>query len=218
MKVNNDITPFKAILNDMYAKDISKKIRSVYREKQRQGEYICSIPAYGYKKDKNKKNKLVIDNKVTNVVKKIFEMYANGLGSKLIAKYLNDNHYLSPKGYRKTGIVKDDNIEEYKWNPTTLCDMLKNEVYIGNTVQNKKSVISYKVKKVRKVDKQNQIRVENTHEAIIDKNIFDKVQLFHKNRAQNTARKYDYLFRGLLYCKHCRKKNANCIKSTSWSK
>ena len=202
--VNNDITPFKAILNDMYAKDISKKIRSVFKEKQKQGEYICSTPAYGYKKDLINKNKLVIDEKVVDVVRKMFEMYANGMGSKLIVKYLNDNHYLSPKGYRKTGIVQDENKEDYNWNATTLCDMLRNEVYIGNTVQNKKSVISYKVKKVRKVDEALQIRVDNTHEPIIDKDTFYKAQILHNNRSQNSSKKYDYLFSGLIFCKHCR--------------
>lgn len=75
------------------------------------------------------KNKLVIDYNVADVVKKIFDMYVNGTGSKLIVKYLNDNHYLSPSGYRKTGIIQDENKTNYFWNATTLCNMLKNEVY-----------------------------------------------------------------------------------------
>ena len=94
----------------------------------------------------NNKNKLVIDFNVADIVKKIFDMYANGTGTKLIVQYLNDNHYLSPLGYRKTGIVQAKNRTNYLWNATTLCNMLKNEVYIGNTVQNKVSVVSYKVK------------------------------------------------------------------------
>lgn len=104
---NNDITPFKAIMNDYYAKDISKKIRSVLKEKQKQGEYMCSTPAYGYKKHSTIKNKLIVDEQVRNVVEKIFEMYVNGYGSNDIAKFLNSNKYLSPSGYRKTGIVQD---------------------------------------------------------------------------------------------------------------
>ena len=155
---------------------------------------------------------------MVDVVRKMFEMYASGKGSKLIVKYLNDNHYLSPTGYRKTGIVQDENKEGYNWNATTLCDLLRNEVYIGNTVQNKKSIVSYKVKKIRRIDKEMQIRVENTHEPIIDKDTFEKAQLLHNNRAQNSAKKYDYLLSGLMYCKHCRKKNASCIKGTSRSK
>ena len=129
-------------------------------------------------------------------------MYVNGIGSKLIVKYLNDNHILSPFGYRKTSIVKDKNTN-FKWNATTLSNILKNEVYIGNTIQNKVSVVSYKVKKVRKVEQEKYIRVNNTHEAIIDKDIFEKVQIMHKKRSKKVIKQYDYLLRGLIYCKHC---------------
>ena len=203
---NNDITPFKAVMNDMYAKDISKKIRSVYKEKQKSGEYLCSIPAYGYKKHPTIKNKLIIDDQVRAIVEKIFDMYANGYGSVEIVKFLNSNQYLSPTGYRKTGIVQDKNKTGYNWNEVTLCNILKNEVYIGNTIQNKKSVISYKVKKIKTVEKENQIRVDNTHESIIDKDIFEKVQCIIERRGTNTKLKYDYLLRGLLYCYHCKRK------------
>ncbi len=213
--INNDITPFKAIMNDMYAKDISKKIRSVYKEKQRQGEYLCSTTAYGYKKHPTIKNKLVIDQNVANVVKKIFDMYVNEHGSSEIVQFLNNNSYLSPTGYRKTGIVQDKNKTGYNWNEVTVCNMLKNEVYIGNTVQNKKTVISYKVKKIRSVEKQNQIRVNNTHESIIDKDTFDKVQCILEKRGTNTQLKYDYLLRGLLYCYHCKRKLQIVFKKNS---
>ena len=212
---NNDITPFKAIMNDMYAKDISKKIRSVYKEKQKNGEYMCSIPAYGYKRHPNIKNKLIIDEQVKDIVEKIFNMYANGHGSKEIVNYLNTNKYLSPLGYRKTGIVQDENKTEYNWNEVTLCNMLRNEVYIGNTVQNKKSVISYKVKKTKTVEKENQIRVNNTHEAIIDKDTFEKVQQILGKRGANTKLKYDYLLRGILYCYHCKRKLQIVLKNNS---
>ena len=158
---------------------------------------------------------MVIDNNVADIVRKIFNMYVNGIGSKLIVEYLNKNQYLSPSGYRKTGIVQNKNKMNYFWNATTVCDMLRNEVYIGNTVQNKVSVVSYKVKKLRKVEKEKHIRVENTHEAIIDKDVFEKAQIIHKERAKKVVKQYDYLLRGLIYCKHCRLANANCIKSKS---
>ena len=93
--------------------------------------------------------------------------------------------------------------------------MLKNEVYIGNTIQNKKSVISYKVKKIRTVEKENQIRVDNTHEAIIDKDTFEKVQCIIEKRGTNTKLKYDYLLRGLLYCYHCKRKLQIVLKKNS---
>ena len=212
---NNDITPFKAIMNDMYAKDISKKIRSVLKEKQKQGEYMCSIPAYGYKRHPTIKNKLTVDEHVRDIVEKIFSMYANGHGSVEIVNFLNKNKYLSPTGYRKTGLVQDENKTSYNWNEVTLCNMLKNEVYIGNTVQNKRSIISYKVKKFRTVDKEEHIRVENTHEAIIAKDIFEKVQCIIEKRGTNTKLKYDYLLRGLLYCYHCKRKLQIVLKKNS---
>ncbi len=213
--INNDITPFKAIMNDYYAKDISKKIRSVLKEKQKQGEYMCSIPAYGYKRHPSKKNKLIIDMQVRDVVEKIFDMYANGHGSQEIVNYLNANKYLSPTGYRKTGIVQDENKISYNWNEVTICNMLKNEVYIGNTIQNKRTVISYKVKKFRTVAKNEYIRVNNTHEAIIDKDTFEKVQCIIEKKGTNTKLKYDYLLRGLLYCYHCKRKLQIVLKKNS---
>ena len=212
---NNDITPFKAIMNDLYAKDISRKIRSVYKEKQKSGEYLCSIPAYGYKKHPTIKNKLIIDDQVRTIVEKIFDMYANGRGSVEIVKFLNSKQYLSPTGYRKTGIVQDKNKTGYNWNEVTLCNMLKNEVYIGNTIQNKRSVISYKVKKIKTVEKENQIRVDNTHESIIDKDVFERVQCIIEKRGTNTKLKYDYLLRGLLYCYHCKRKLQIVLKKIS---
>ena len=203
---NNDITPFKAILNDMYAKDISKKIKSVIREKQKNGEYMCSTPPYGYKRHSSIKNKLVIDEKVADVVRKIFEMYDNGVGSVLITKYLNDNHYLPPRAYRQIGKVIDENDFEHNWNEVAIMAMLKNEVYIGNSIQNKRVSISYKVKKLKNISEAEQIRVNNTHEPIIDKDVFERVQCLAKARGTNTKLKYEYLFRGLLYCKHCGRK------------
>ena len=212
---NNDITPFKAIMNDMYAKDISKKIRSVLKEKQKNGEYMCSIPAYGYKRHPTIKNKLIVNEQVRYVVEKIFDMYANEHGSVEIVNYLNNNHYLSPTGYRKTGLIQDKNKNGYNWNEVTLCNMLKNEVYIGNTIQNKRSIISYKVKKFKKVNKEEHIRVDNTHEAIIDKDLFEKVQCIFERRGTNSKLKYDYLLRGLLYCYHCKRKLQIVLKKNS---
>ena len=188
----------------------------MFLKKNKSKENIYVVRQHiGYKKDSTNKNKLVIDNNVADIVRKIFNMYVNGIGSKLIVEYLNKNHYLSKSGYRKTGIIQNENKKNYFWNAITVCDMLRNEVYIGNTVQNKVSVVSYKVKKLRKVEKEKHIRVENTHKAIIDKDVFEKAQIIHKERAKKVVKQYDYLLRGLIYCKHCRLANANCIKSKS---
>lgn len=179
-------------------------------------ESICvAFQHIGYKRHPSIKNKLIVDEQVKYIVEKIFDMYANGHGSMEIVNFLNKNKYLSPTGYRKTGMVQDENKTSYNWNEVTLCNMLKNEVYIGNTVQNKRSIISYKVKKFRTVDKEEHIRVENTHEAIIDKDTFDKVQCIIEKRGTNTKLKYDYLLRGLLYCYHCKRKLQIVLKKNS---
>jgi len=179
-------------------------------------ESICvAFQHIGYKRDPSIKNKLIIDQQVKDIVAKIFDMYANGDGSVEIMNYLNANKYLSPTGYRKTGVIQDKNKSNYDWNEVTLCNMLKNEVYIGNTIQNKKSVVSYKVHKMRTVEKENQIRVNNTHEPIIDKGTFEKVQCILEKRGTNTKLKYDYLLRGLLYCYHCKRKLQIVLKKNS---
>ena len=179
-------------------------------------ESICVVFQHiGYKRHPSVKNKLIIDEKVKDIVEKIFDMYSNGHGSVEIVNYLNTNKYLSPTGYRKTGIVQDENKTSYDWNEVTLCNMLKNEVYIGNTIQNKKTVVSYKVKKIRTVEKKNQIRVNDTHEPIIDKDVFEKVQCILEKRGTNTKFKYDYLLRGLLYCYHCKRKLQIVLKNNS---
>lgn len=169
----------------------------------------------GYKRHPSIKNKLIIDEKVKNIVEKIFDMYANGHGSVEIVNYLNTNKYLSPTGYRKTSVIQDEKKTKYDWNEVTLCNMLKNEVYIGNTVQNKKSIVSYKVHKIRTIEKENQIRVDNTHESIIDKDTFEKVQCIIDKRGTNAKLKYDYLLRGLLYCYHCKRKLQIVLKKNS---
>lgn len=179
-------------------------------------ESICVVFQHiGYKRHPSIKNKLIIDENVKGIVEKIFDMYINRHGSVEIVNYLNSNKYLSPTGYRKTSLVQDENKINYNWNEVTLCNMLKNEVYIGNTVQNKKSIVSYKVHKIRTVEKENQIRVNNTHEAIINKDTFEKVQFILEKRGTNTKLKYDYLLRGLLYCYHCKRKLQIVLKKNS---
>lgn len=181
------------------------------KNKRMESIYVAHLHI-GYKKNPNIKNTLIVDENVRDIVKKIFNMYANGYSSNEIVSNLNFNKYLSPNGYRKTGKVQDET--NFKWNEVTICNMLKNEVYIGNTVQNKKSVVSYKVKKIRTVEEKNQIRVNNTHEAIIDKDKFEKVQRILQKRGTDSKFKYEYLLRGLLYCHHCKRKLQIVLKNS----
>ncbi len=192
-----------------------KKLEVCIKKNKRMANICAAFQHIGYKKHPTIKNKLIVDDKVKEIVQRNFAMYENGYGSSEIVNYLNKNKYLSPTGYRKTGLVQDENKIGYDWNEVTLCNMLKNEVYIGNTIQNKRTVVSYKVHKIRTVEKENQIRVNNTHEAIIDKDTFEKVQCILEKRGTNTKLKYDYLLRGLLYCYHCKRKLQIVLKKNS---
>ena len=120
---NNDVTPFKAIINDMYAKDISKKIKGVYKEKELKGEYLGSIAPYGYKKSESEKNKLVIDQNVAYVVKRIFELYSSGYGFQRIATYLDKEGIIPPSRYLNLKHQRNT------WNPKSIRAILVNEAY-----------------------------------------------------------------------------------------
>ena len=193
----SELTPFRGIINDSYARDISKKVRSVLKEKQKKGEYMCTIPPYGYKKDWVQKNHLVIDENVSFIVEKIFQMYLDGNSIYAIKNYLNEQKIQSPSGYAKNEqIIR-------KWNVVTLEKMLKSEVYIGNTVAGKRVKLSYKTKKRVEMPKDKQIITENTHEAIISKEDFKKVQCYLNKKSINKLNKHEYCLRGLLTCKTC---------------
>lgn len=197
---NNDISPFKAIMNDMYAKDISKKIKSVFKEKQKSGQFLGSIPPYGYKLSETEKGKLEIDNYSADIVREIFKMYAEGHGSIDIMNHLNKKGILNPSSYHQTKYKKKPSS---KWNQITILSILRNQAYIGNTVQNKKRKISYKCKKVVDNPVEQWIVVKNTHEAIIDDETFKKVELMLKSKDTSKYTKHEYLFKGLLKCYHC---------------
>ena len=197
---NNDISPFKAIMNDMYAKDISKKIKSVFREKQKSGQFLGSIPPYGYKLSETEKGKLEVDDYSADIVREIFQMYSEGHGSIDIMNHLNKKGILNPSNYHKINYKKK---QSNKWNQITILAMLRNQVYIGNTIQNKRRKISYKSKKVIDNPKDKWIIVENTHEPIIDDETFKKVNLMLEAKDTSKYTRHEYLFKGLLKCYHC---------------
>ena len=203
---NNDVTPFKAIINDMYAKDISKKIKGVLQEKELKGEYLGSIAPYGYKKSKVYKNKLEIDKNVSYVVEKIFELYLQGNGLQKISNILDQEGIESPSKYFNLKHQKET------WSPKTIRAMLVNEVYMGNTVQNKSANVSYKVKKRKQKNESEYIRVENTHEAIISKDVFIKAQEILKSKKSLSTPKHNELLKGLIFCHNCGRQLRVCYR------
>ena len=198
----NDITPFRAIMNDMYAKDISKKIKSVKRDKQRKGQFIGGKPMYGYKMHPTEKNKIVIDEEVAPIVRRIFDMALDGMSCRKIAATLNNEGVPTPATYCGW---KVGNPGPYTglWSSERISEMLQNETYIGNMVQGRIVKISYKSDKCLRQPRENWIIVEGTHEPIIDKETFRKVRMLVDSRKHTRSRIYDYLLKGLIFCHEC---------------
>ena len=198
----NDITPFRAIMNDMYAKDISKKIKSVKRDKQRKGQFIGGKPVYGYKLHPTEKNKIVIDEEVAPMVRRIFGMALDGMSCRQIASRLNAECVPTPAAYAGLTVAKPGPYTGL-WSSERISDMLQNETYIGNMVQGRSVKISYKSKKCLKQDRENWVVVEGTHEPLIDPETFQKVRMLVNSRKHTRSRTYDFLLKGMIFCHEC---------------
>ncbi len=210
--VNNVIVPFKNLLNDEYCRDISNKIRSVLEVKKKKGEYVSALAPYGYIKDPEDKHHLIIDNESANVVKMIFEMSLQGYGRYTIAQKLNELGILNPYGYKmlvvkkKKGIQKDNDKYKFAWDMTVVKNILADQTYCGDTVQNKGKLISYKIHKHIKNPKNEWIIVKNTHEAIIDRETFERVQVGIINRDTRAGKNGKIsIFAGHLKCADCKR-------------
>lgn len=200
---NNDIAPFKAIMNDMYAKDISKKIKSSLKAKMKEGKWVGGKTPFGYNQDKDNKNHLVINTEQASVVKRIFNMCISGLSFFKIAKQLTNEGVKTPAQYYSFEWKNNYNLKYGKWHSKTIRDILTNQMYIGDMVQNRRSKVNYKVKKVVRNNPNDYIIVENTHEPIIDKETFYEVQKrIPKNKGRNEKNEV-HLLDGLLYCGDC---------------
>ena len=198
----NDITPFRAIMNDMYAKDISKKIKSVKRDKQRKGQFIGGKPMYGYKMHPTEKNKIVIDEEVAPVVRRIFAMALDGMSCRKIAATLNEEEVPTPATYAGINTGKQGPFSGL-WSSERISDMLQCETYIGNMVQGRSVKVNYKSQKCFKQPKESWVVVEGTHEPIIDKETFQKVRMLVNSRKHTRSRTYDYLLKGMIVCHEC---------------
>ncbi len=207
---NNDIAPFKAIMNDMYAKDISKKIKSSLHSRMKDGLYVSGRCPFGYQKDPTNKNHLVINAEQAVVVKMIFNLALKGNTYHYIAQYLTDKKIKTPASYYKyVWNTKCTNTkcvsQEYGvWVDTTIKAILTNRIYVGDAVQGKTKKINYKLKKTVKNNPNDYIVVENTHEAIIDRETFNYVQTLLPKNVKRPEKKRFYLLDGLLYCGDCK--------------
>lgn len=199
----------KSILNEEQCRDASVKTRRVLNSKRANGQYTGACPVYGYKKDENNRNQLVIDEYAAENIRDIFRMKIDGYSASRIAETLNGRGVLSPMEYRKDrglpypkGGYADRN--GAKWVHTTIIRILTDETYTGTLVQGKTGTPNYKLKEILKKPVEEWHRIEDTHEAIILRHNFDLVQKIMRLDTR-TAPKGDkvYLFSGILVCGSC---------------
>lgn len=206
---NKKTRQINGLVNEWYLEDVSNNIRSAFQAKMKNGEFISPFAPYGYKIKKEKINKLIIDKKVSYIIKDIYNLYLKGYGDTAIATHLNKQQIPSPALYKyKQGIKLNINakslITNLKWTGNAVKNILTNEVYIGNLIQGKRTTISYKNHQIKKKDITKWIRSENTHDAIINKEIFNKVQIlrskkYHPQRKNGTI----HPFSKRVYCNVC---------------
>ena len=198
----NDMAPFKGVINDMYVRDISKKIRSSLIERKKAGNFFGVTAPYGYQKDPNNKFHLIIDEKEAEVVKRVFRLYLEGNGLTRIAQILTKDGIPVPGESRNIGKTRRTALYS-SWKQTTIRRILDNRVYLGELVQFKRRKINYKSKRRITVPEEERYICRGTHEAIIDEESFNAVQNILKKNKSFKGSKHDYLFKGLLFCSEC---------------
>lgn len=209
------LLPVKNIFNQQYAFDISTKVQSAFKAKQKRGKFVGAFTSYGYLKNPNDRNKLVVDEYASQIIKKIFDMYSNGIGQIKIAKILNDEGVLCPSEYKKQSGMNyrnsnRNNLTNY-WTYSTIHRILKNEIYVGTMVQNK-TKRRMKGKAIHRPEDE-WIKVPNTHEGIIDKELFERVQkLLSKNTRQIDFEQNVSIFAGFLKCADCKRAMAKNVR------
>lgn len=203
-----DIAPFKNVINEMYARDTSKKIRSAFTTKMRDGAYIAAFAPYGYQKDPADKNHLVVDTQSGEIVKQIFRLAANGALPIEIARTLNAQGTPSPAVYRcmtHEGLDVNQYSQRQEWTSATITKMLRNVVYLGHIAQGKTTRVSFKSHLTVSNPRDEWIVVENTHEALVDAETFDLVRRRSASRTCGKKGAFYNLFSGIAKCADCGK-------------
>ena len=168
--------PLKNIVNEFYAKDISKKVSTAHRRKWTTDEYMCGFAPYGYLKSKTEKNRIVVDEATAGNVRLIYKLFLDGKGYTPIAKYLNEQGIMSPLMYLKSLGYQQNVRTNGVWTKTTVKSILTNQAYIGSAVHGKVVIEKYNNIPLHATDPSEWVVVENTHEPLIDKKTFEKVQ------------------------------------------
>lgn len=201
-KGDNDFTPFRNLFNDFYAKDTSKKVRAIKKAQGMAGEHLTK-PPYGYKVDPNDKKKWIVDEEAAAVVKRIFDLCVAGKGPMQIAKVLKVDKVLTTRAYyaKQKGQTLPDN--PYSWNESTIVAVLERMDYCGHTVNFKSYSKSHKLKKRIPTTKEQQAIFRNTHEAIVEDAVFERVQELRATKRRPTKAERQGMFSGLVFCADC---------------
>lgn len=201
-QASNDSSTFIIACNDYYSRQNSIKIRSVLNDKRKKGKFIGSNPSYGYMKDPEEKGHLIPDPEYAPVVKKIFEMAASGVGLSDITSYLNDNKIKTPSSLKRKNPNSKMRYNE-QWTISSVKKILKNRMYTGDMVQSTQTKVNYKSKKKKALPKSNWDIVPGTHEPLVDKLTFERIQGNVKRTNASVSNREKRLFENLLFCKEC---------------
>ena len=203
----NDIMPFKNILNEMYAKDTSKKVKSAIQSRMREGTYIGSKAPFGYLKDPNNKRRLIIDEKTKPIIELIYKLCLEGKGTQLISQELMKRKIPRPSAFVENaeklyGLTEEN---KYQWSHRMVLNVLRDPVYCGNMARNKRPTLSFKNSKRLYIPKSDYIYAKNTHEGIVSEEIWEQVQTMVDKRKCNNKKGlyYDNIFQGLVRCPKC---------------
>jgi DNA invertase Pin-like site-specific DNA recombinase len=205
-----DMAAFYNIFNEFHVKETSKKIRATWRIKAQRGERVASRPAYGYMKNPDNPKQIIPNPETAPVVKRIFQMCAEGMGPSYIARVLENDKIYTPTMYefKRTGTRLTGLNEElpYSWSAQTITDMFENVIYLGHTLNLKTENISYKDHRKRIRPKDQQVMIENTHEAIVSQETWDIVHKLRDGKRRRTKSGYKSIFAGILFCADCKSK------------
>ena len=209
--MENDFTPFLNIMNEWYAKDTSNKIRAIFRSRMQDGKRCSGAIPYGYKRDPEDKNHLLIEEEAAKVVRRIYQMVIDGMGSQAIANQLTADNVLIPSAYLEQSEHGESRNHSYhdpcRWNCTAVSYILDKQEYMGHTVLGKTICENFKTKKRRKARPDELIIFENTHEPIIDAETWHLVQKLRRRTRRKLANgSYSHRLSGLVYCADCGKR------------
>ena len=203
---NKKARQINGLINEWYLEDLSENIKSVFNNKRKNGVHIGAFALYGYKKDPKQKGHLIIDEEAAQGVREVFTLFSQGYGKTNIARILNDRGIPNPTEYKRQKGLRYTQAKSKcstLWKYFAISNMLTNEIYIGNMVQGKYGSISYKSKKNKPRPKENWFRVENTHEPIIDRDLWDRVQALIKEKSKPFSNGQIGIFARKVKCMYC---------------